>query len=341
MTIRKKLRKRRRVVVPEPMGWLRKEGAWWSSKVTFTRTGVVEGIGCVALRPLGKNVVFCRIPKSVAVPFDSQRTWVCELETLPPFPQHLFKGTELEGATRPYRVSHANPWFGGSIVPFCCHINYGPVNCRFEQRGDTVVGITTKRVFGELFQEYASSTADFILNYGFAPTRIQPDDVVSIPGSDLTTATEACHAALLLEDNTVQVGLRSGLAKLVGCALVGPKFKQDHEDIVAANLVATVTQDNPALYLKLANVGEGNDPWPALIFAASQRHRNLVEDAVTKARDALNKRKNRLLDAPFPSTGDRAWQCAAILRHVELRILATADRRLRHALWTHEPFNLN
>ena len=44
-------------------------------------------------------------------------------------------------------ASHANPWFGGSIVPFNWTLNYGPrPNVSFESEGSVVVGRATRTV---------------------------------------------------------------------------------------------------------------------------------------------------------------------------------------------------
>ncbi|CAK0843933.1 unnamed protein product [Prorocentrum cordatum] len=95
--------------------------------------------------------------------------------------------TEYEKLPREFRTGRAeyrevcalvsatiNPWFGGSIVPFNCTLNYSsaPPNVRFEsdEGGRAVIGraLRTVQAGEELTQEYADSQADLIYRYGFA-----------------------------------------------------------------------------------------------------------------------------------------------------------------------------
>ena len=62
-------------------------------------------------------------------------------------------------------AGHANPWYGGSIVPFNCTLNWSPApNVEFEsaERGKKVVGVATRdiAVGEELTQACASAGLD-------------------------------------------------------------------------------------------------------------------------------------------------------------------------------------
>ena len=85
--------------------------------------------------------------------------------------------------------SMLNPFFGGSIVPFNCHLNWSEApNVVFDAEGDDVVGRAERPIAAgdELTQGYADSTAELVYRYGFSPTvgdGMSPpmeEDVVSI-----------------------------------------------------------------------------------------------------------------------------------------------------------------
>ena len=73
-------------------------------------------------------------------------------------------------------MSHINPWFGGSIVPFNTTLNWSErPNVEFdvdEGGAPRVIGRATRdiAVGEELTQECAPTTAELIYRYGFAPT---------------------------------------------------------------------------------------------------------------------------------------------------------------------------
>ena len=70
-------------------------------------------------------------------------------------------------------ASHINPWFGGSITPFNCTLNYSPEpNVEFAAEGDDAVVARARRRIGageEMTQEYCQSTASLLYRYGFVP----------------------------------------------------------------------------------------------------------------------------------------------------------------------------
>ena len=70
-------------------------------------------------------------------------------------------------------ASHLNPWFGGSVTPVNCTLNYSAApTVEFEAEGcGTVVAraLRTIRPGEELTQEYCESTAMFVYRYGFSP----------------------------------------------------------------------------------------------------------------------------------------------------------------------------
>ena len=107
-------------------------------------------------------------------------------------------------------VSHINPWFGGSVVPFNTTLNWSAQpNVEFdvdESNPSRVCGKATRDIpsGGELTQECAPTTAELIYRYGFAPSVAEVpalpqhgrpcgvalvDDAVSI---DLDMLAEAC-----------------------------------------------------------------------------------------------------------------------------------------------------
>ena len=108
------------------------------------------------------------------------------------------------GAACAVVASHANPWFGRSVVPFNCTLNYGaPGNVAFSERGDVVVGRATRTVRAgeELLQQYAESHADLVYRYGFAPDageELLEDDVASVTLKDVVAlcGAERARAAL-------------------------------------------------------------------------------------------------------------------------------------------------
>lgn len=71
-------------------------------------------------------------------------------------------------------ASHANPWFGVSIVPFNTTLNWGSVpNVEFDlDEDEVIVGKTTRRIKKgqELFQRYGESVVELVYRCGFAPT---------------------------------------------------------------------------------------------------------------------------------------------------------------------------
>mmetsp|Transcript_39885 Transcript_39885/g.120045 ORF Transcript_39885/g.120045 Transcript_39885/m.120045 type:complete len:123 (-) Transcript_39885:841-1209(-) len=69
-------------------------------------------------------------------------------------------------------MSHANPWFGTSIVPFDTALSWGPnPSVEFEAAGSTFVGraIRTIRPEEELTRPCCECTADFVKKYAFLP----------------------------------------------------------------------------------------------------------------------------------------------------------------------------
>ncbi|MEM6713377.1 MAG: SET domain-containing protein, partial [Pseudomonadota bacterium] len=194
-------------------------------------------------------------------------------------------------------LSHVNPWFNTSIVPFSCLLNYcRRPNVKFAQRGQRVIGWALRRISpgSELTQEYASSTAEFVYRYGFTPpSKVSlPDDAVSVTLSDFgfthhctASTVDALVKALCLEDNpwdglnhllTVELGANAtGTAKLVIVALALPLSLSvdDHDsDAAAASLAAAMRRSANKVELLViahANGGEDRDPWPALLHYLS------------------------------------------------------------------------
>ena len=91
--------------------------------------------------------------------------------------------------------SHANPFFGVSIIPFYTTLNWGNANVEFElYRGNKndedprIIGkaICDIKKGDELFQDYGDSVAELVYRYCFAPTNCRmKGDVVSIALSDI------------------------------------------------------------------------------------------------------------------------------------------------------------
>lgn len=270
-------------------------------------------------------------------------------------------------------LSHVNPWFNTSIVPFSCLLNCGlRPNVKFAQRGQRVIGWALRHISpgSELTQEYALSTAEFVYRYGFTPPSkgLMPDDVVSITLSDLgythhcaDSTVDSLVKALCLEDNpwdglnhmlTVELGpSATGTAKLVIVALALPlsmSIDEQDPDVAAASLAATMlgsTKTAELLVIAHANGGEDRDPWPALLRYLSQSLS--VKSAIQLAMAALAKRKHRLSSVcPAPPADYRLarfYRVATSLRRTELRIIATANRKLAcamHSAEVSQPVNL-
>ena len=84
-------------------------------------------------------------------------------------------------------ASHLNPWFGGSITPVNCTLNYdAEPNVEFEAEGTSTVVARALRSIGagaELTQEYCESTAMFVVRLSTSSRHAQP--TAPQPGSSL------------------------------------------------------------------------------------------------------------------------------------------------------------
>ncbi|KAJ8605849.1 hypothetical protein CTAYLR_000525 [Chrysophaeum taylorii] len=373
----------------------------------------VAGLGCIATQTIGENELLFVIPKRACICAearggDSQKSLVEKLKgplsavlrpaacpfAWPKKAVEFLKGTELERVVAAKRerlrkesrdpgyakkcaiaLSHANPWFGMSIVPFACLLNYGkPKNVVFFESGEYVVGTSTRRIRAgaELFQDYADSVADFVYRYGFAPKKkkIQnddDDDAVSLELKDFGSNyadDRLLRASLALEetpwdgldDITAEIKPHAvGTAKLVAIALVvskrGPRDDDGGEaaaarDVVAAaSIVSYCCNTDFEATLCVARRNNHKDPWPALIeFASTPKTPAILRDAIALARKAIAKRKGRLFHQKQQQDVEPALRkyqrLAASLRTVELGILNTADRKLATSLWHEGPLKL-
>jgi hypothetical protein len=94
-------------------------------------------------------------------------------------------------------ASHANPWFGVSIVPFNTTLNWGKANVEFEldEDNEEVVGraITNIEQGSELFQSYGDSVAELLYRCGFAPQFEDgaANDSISLLFDDIVSAVES------------------------------------------------------------------------------------------------------------------------------------------------------
>ena len=87
-----------------------------------------------------------------------------------------------------------NPFFGGSIVPFNCHLNWSEApNVVFDAEGDDVVGRAERPIAAgdELTQGYADSTAELVYRYGFSPA---VDDGTPPPTTEEDVVSIRVHA---------------------------------------------------------------------------------------------------------------------------------------------------
>ena len=86
-------------------------------------------------------------------------------------------------------ASHANPWFGRSLTPFHCTLNYAKEDhITFGEDEDMVIGRARFDTHaGELFQTYAWAHTDLIYRDGCVPDAggVLPEDVVPIATNDV------------------------------------------------------------------------------------------------------------------------------------------------------------
>lgn len=151
-------------------------------------------------------------------------------------------------------ASHLNPWFGGSITPVNCTLNYAASpNVEFEAEGADSVVARALRVIPageELTQEYSESTAMFLYRYGFLPSAI---------------ATAAASSASV-----------ASAASAASTATAGPAFaavtplEEDGVSVLAADLAADLaaTAGSAAAEQRLdwlcASGALGESPWDGL-----------------------------------------------------------------------------
>ena len=112
-------------------------------------------------------------------------------------------------------ASHANPWFGRSLTPFNCTLNYSKEDhITFEEDEDLVIGRARFDTHaGELFQTYAWAHTDLIYRYGFVPEsdELLPEDVVSIAINDVMAACDCgdpCGPAFIAGERVRRGALR-------------------------------------------------------------------------------------------------------------------------------------
>ena len=235
-------------------------------------------------------------------------------------------------------ASHANPWFGRSLTPFNCTLNYAKEDhITFEEDEDMVIGRARFDTHaGELFQTYAWAHTDLIYRYGFVPEsdELLPEDVVSIAINDVMTACDCGDspvARLLLLANacdeapydglgdilTCEIGVGGeGLGRLVACcfalnanhiALI-PKLKRSpcsgdaDSDAWAACLAAAMVDGGVHDEMKpiaLEYGGDDRDPWPRLLEKCRELDGTCFDDAVDIARICLENRRNAVSDTPL------------------------------------------
>ncbi|KAL7535770.1 hypothetical protein ACHAXR_006720 [Thalassiosira sp. AJA248-18] len=139
-------------------------------------------------------------------------------------------------------VSHANPWFGVSIVPFNTTLNWGSdANVEFDldqdNNGEEVItgrAICDVKQGQELLQTYADSVADLVYRYGFAPSDSMEGDVVSIAISDILSIAEE---QLLTNEN--QGGKNSIKSEMY--TLQGQKRERSNRQNPTSNIITNLS----------------------------------------------------------------------------------------------------
>ena len=124
-------------------------------------------------------------------------------------------------------ASHANPWFGVSIVPFNTTLNWGKENVEFDveecdENEAVVVGRAVQDITcgSEMFQSYGNSVAELLYRCGFSPQFDDNDegansnDSISLFVGDIVNVVEA---------------------------LLDPKISGDPEQVVLVGLPASTT----------------------------------------------------------------------------------------------------
>ena len=140
-------------------------------------------------------------------------------------------------------ISHANPWWGVSSVPFVDMGNHDDdPHVEFRQKGKHVVGTVLKTIpkFSEIYQSYGDlGSADLLYRYGFtregADAHIpRAQDVVSIDATLLSSLTDGDvsgaqrRVQLLAQSNIIDQSPWDGL-----------------EDVLTLELACLVDNDHP------------------------------------------------------------------------------------------------
>ena len=134
-------------------------------------------------------------------------------------------------------VSHINPWFGGSVVPFNTTLNWSAQpNVEFDAAASfsassrssgrsSVAGRATRDISigEELTQECAPSTAELLYRYGFSPSEAElPRIATAVPAA----AQAERPAGIALADDAVSIQFDALVTACGGCQGGGNELKR-------------------------------------------------------------------------------------------------------------------
>jgi len=117
-------------------------------------------------------------------------------------------------------ISHANPWWGVSMVPFVDMGNHSDEkpHVEFRKKGSYVVGTALRGIpkLSEVYQSYGElGTADLIYRYGFVRPSVVPreEDTVSLDAETIAAAADgtASDGSVSLSGERIGQLLESGL----------------------------------------------------------------------------------------------------------------------------------
>ena len=251
-------------------------------------------------------------------------------------------------------LSHLNPWFGGSIVPYSCHLNWrgDPGNVIFSATKTHVIGKATMAIptGTELSQAYADADAEFLYRYGFVPSQ-SSEDVVSFtlrdldhPPSDYVTWLQSAE---LLEDSpwdgvdlvTAEIDANlDGLIELIAIAIfLTARVPSDPPSTpveCAVDLTLALTGDTTVRErIESAFSSEEDDdddddesPWLLVLSILRSRCHDEFCEGIRQALTYVEHRSNRLVRPPakalLPRRASRMnWRSAERLYETERRIL--------------------